>query len=107
MNYFCDISYSTVSVVVTQARGYNHSYMIGQIFFGLLLIAFGVACVRWNYKVADALRDFDSLAKIGGGDVYNGTKVLGVISILLGFTIALGLWQGIVNMVLGTLFGQN
>ena len=81
--------------------------MIGQIFFGLLFVAFGVSCIRWNYKIADALRDFDSLAKIGGGDVYNGTKVLGIISVLLGFTIAFGLWQSIVNMVLGAFFGQN
>ena len=80
--------------------------MIGQIFFGLLLVAFGVACVKYNYKIADALRDFDSLAKIGGGDVYNGTKVLGVISILLGITVGLGLWQGIVTWIMSMFFGQ-
>jgi ABC-type microcin C transport system permease subunit YejB len=80
--------------------------MIAQIFFGLFLVAFGIACVRWNSKIADALRDFDSLAKIGGGDVYNGTKVLGVISILLGITITLGLWQGLVAWIMGIFFGQ-
>ena len=80
--------------------------MIGQIFFGLFLVAFGVACVKYNYKIADALRDFDSLAKIGGGDVYNGTKVLGIISILLGITVGLGLWQGLLSWILGIFFGQ-
>jgi ABC-type microcin C transport system permease subunit YejB len=80
--------------------------MIAQIFFGLFLVAFGIACVRWNTKIADALRDFDSLAKIGGGDVYNGTKVLGVISILLGITITLGLWQGLLSWIMGIFFGQ-
>ena len=107
MNYFCDISYSTVSVVVTQARSYTVAYMIGQIFFGLLLVAFGVSCVRWNYKVANTLSELDFLAKIGGGDVYNGTKVLGIVSILLGITVGLGLWQGLLSGFLTIFFGDR
>jgi len=77
--------------------------MFLQILFGSLLIIFGVCCIRWNYKVADMLRDFDSLARFG--DIYSGTKLLGVISILIGLTIVFGFWQGIVTLVLSTFFG--
>ena len=73
--------------------------MLGQILFGALFIAFGVACVKWNYVIANNLREFDFIATMGGGDVYNGTKVIGVLCILLGFTIALGLWQALLGIV--------
>ena len=78
--------------------------MVAQILFGILFIAFGIACVKWNYKVADMLREFDSLSKFG--DVYSSTKVLGVLCILLGITIALGLWQGLLGWFFSIFFGQ-
>ncbi len=72
---------------------------IGGILLGLFFIAFGISCVKWNYTIANNLRQFDFLATMGGGDVYNGTKLLGIICILLGFTIALGLWQALLGIV--------
>ena len=75
---------------------------IDGVFFGLLFVAFGVACVKWNYTVANNLREFQFISTMGGGDVYNGTKVLGILCIFLGFTIALGIWQ----MLLGALTGS-
>jgi uncharacterized membrane protein YkgB len=75
------------------------------VIFGLLFVAFGVACVKWNYTVANNLREFDFISTIGGGDVYNGTKVLGVLCILFGFTIMLGIWQMLLGMLTGSYVG--
>jgi hypothetical protein len=72
---------------------------IGGILFGLFFIAFGISCVKWNYVVANNLREFDFLATMGGGDIYNGVKVFGIICILLGLTIGLGLWQGLLSII--------
>ena len=78
---------------------------IGGIIVGLLFLAFGISCVKWNYTIANNLREFDFLSTMGGGDIYNGVKIFGVICILLGFTIALGLWQGLLSIV-SEPFGQ-
>lgn len=72
---------------------------IGGIFFGLFFVVFGVSCIKWNYIVANNLREFQFLSTIGGGDIYNGVKVLGIVSIFFGFTVALGLWQGLLSIV--------
>jgi hypothetical protein len=72
---------------------------LGGILFGLFFVAFGVSCIRWNYTVANNLRQFDFISSMGGGDIYNGVKVLGIICILFGFTIGLGLWQGLLSLV--------
>ncbi len=72
---------------------------IGGIVFGLLFVAFGASCVKWNYVVANNLRAFDFISTVGGGDIYNGTKVLGIVCILFGFTIGLGLWQGLLSLI--------
>ncbi len=75
---------------------------VGGVIFGLLFIGFGIACVRWNYTIANNLREFNFLSTMGGGDVYNGTKVLGIICILFGFTIALGIWQALLGIITGS-----
>jgi hypothetical protein len=72
---------------------------IGGILFGLFFVAFGVSCIRWNYVVANNLRELDFLSTIGGGDIYNGVKMLGIICILLGLTIGFGLWQGLLSII--------
>jgi hypothetical protein len=72
---------------------------IGGILFGLLFIVFGVSCVKWNYRVANSLRELTFLSTLGGGDIYNGVKLLGIVSILFGLTIAFGLWQGLLGLV--------
>jgi len=69
------------------------------VLFGLFFIAFGVSCIRWNYRVANNLRMFDFISTMGGGDIYNGTKVLGIVCILFGFTVGLGLWQGLLSLI--------
>ena len=73
--------------------------MILQFIIGVALIAFGVSAIRWNYTVANNLRELGFVEKLGGGDIYNGTKVLAIICIFLGFAIAFGLF----NLAVGTL----
>ena len=78
---------------------------IGGVLFGLLFVAFGIACVKWNYTVANNLREFQFISTMGGGDVYTGTKFLGVICVIFGITIILGIWQLILGMVIGSYGG--
>ena len=75
------------------------------IFFGILLIAFGISTVRWNYIVANNLREFRFLSTIGGGDIYTGTKFFGIICIFIGLTLVFGLWQAVVNWMLSSYSG--
>ena len=77
--------------------------MFLQILFGIIFLAFGVSCVRWNYTVANNLREFGFIEKMGGGDVYNGTKLLGIICIFLGFATMFGLF----NLAVGSFDSRN
>ncbi len=77
--------------------------ILGQIILGLLMVAGGVALLKYNYQVANSIHLRVIEDHLGSGSGYLIWKVISVLVILAGFTVIFGFHDDILGWILSPL----
>jgi hypothetical protein len=81
-------------------------FTFAHLIYGLIMIGLGIVGLKYNYQIVGFTGRQDWIeSKLGSGSTYLGYKLFALLLIVIGFLLAVGLMNPVMNAIFGPLKG--